>query len=272
MRVSRYRYLLGDSSAEASRLRAQARLWDPFSHALFDRLGVRRGWKVLEIGPGQGSLHLELRRRVRGPVDAVERSAAFADRLEKLCAKDRRGLGRLWRCDLIDADLPNAHYDLIFARWVFLFLPEPLAHIKKLAAALKPGGRLALVDYHRKTEALIPTPPEWDDFVEADLAFFRSQGGDASIASRLPVLYAKAGLQTTEIVPEIKLGRPGSEVWEWVTRYFLGVLDRLAAFRPLTPAKARRLRRAWIAAGRRKETLFIAPAVVSVVGRRSLRT
>ena len=49
----RYRYLLGDSRREAARLRAQARLWDPVAVALFDRLGVRRGSRVLEVGPGQ---------------------------------------------------------------------------------------------------------------------------------------------------------------------------------------------------------------------------
>jgi hypothetical protein len=72
-----YRYLLGDSPGEAVRLRAQARLWDPLAFALFDRLKVRPGWKVLEVGPGQGSLHVELRRRLRGPLDAVERYAAL---------------------------------------------------------------------------------------------------------------------------------------------------------------------------------------------------
>src|SRR5689334_24623962 len=106
-RMSRYRYILGDSRREAARLRAQARLWDPIAHALFDRLGVRRGWKVLEIGPGQGSIHLELRRRVDGPVDAVERSPAFAARLEALCRRDGRGPGRIQVADLEHAELPR---------------------------------------------------------------------------------------------------------------------------------------------------------------------
>ena len=83
-RSSSYTYLLGDSAAEASRLRAQARLWDPTAHALFDRLKIRRGATVLEIGPGAGSLHRELRRRVRGPVDAVEPSEAFAAGIARL--------------------------------------------------------------------------------------------------------------------------------------------------------------------------------------------
>src|SRR5688572_27318770 len=118
-----YKYLLGDTRREASRLRFQARLWDPVSLDLFDRIGVRRGWKVLEVGPGEGSLHLELRRRVGGPVDVVERSPVFTARLERACRRDGLGTGRVWQTDLIKAPLPRETYDLIFVRWVFLFLP-----------------------------------------------------------------------------------------------------------------------------------------------------
>src|SRR5580765_5144824 len=111
----RYRYLLGDSRRETLRLQRQARLWDPTAHALFDRLNVKRGWSVLEIGPGQGSLHMELRRRVRAPVDIVERSISFSDSLRRRCRSDGFGAGAVWKCDLIDAALPRNAYDLIFA-------------------------------------------------------------------------------------------------------------------------------------------------------------
>jgi SAM-dependent methyltransferase len=174
--VKRYTYLLGDHRTEAARLRAQAKLWDPVSLALFDRLGVGRGWKILEIGPGQGSLHMELRRRVRGPVDAVERSTVFVDALRRRTSRDGFGAGRIWQTDLIDAQLPSGGYDLIFARWVFLFLPRPDGHVRKLARALRPGGLLALQDYHRETFALVPRPAEWANFMAADRAFFASQG------------------------------------------------------------------------------------------------
>jgi len=260
--VKRFRYLLGDSRGEAARLRAQGRLWDPVAHALFDRLGVKRGWRVLEVGPGQGSLHLDLRRRVGGPIDAVERSPVFASRLRRLCARDP---GRIWAEPLLDADLPRGYYDLVFARWVFLFLPDPLAHVRKLAASLRPGGLLAVEDYYRETLGMIPRPPEWDDFLSADRSFFRSEGGDASIASRLPELYRQAGLEVTDVTPHIKTGRPGSREWKWMTSYFLGVMDRYAAFAPFTKAKAASLSRRWRAAS----GVLIAPAVVDVVGRKA---
>jgi SAM-dependent methyltransferase len=265
--TDRRRYLLGDAAREAARLRAQARLWDPVSLALFDRIGVRPGWRVLEIGPGQGSLHLALRRRVAGPVDAVERSAAFASRLEALTRRDRLGPGRIWQTTLLDAPLPRRHYDLIFARWVFLFLPDPIAHLRKLRRALKPGGLVALQDYHRETLALVPRPAEWYDFLAADRAFFASTGGDVSIGGRLPDLYRQAGLRTIDTRVTIKTGRPGSAVWRWLTTYFMGVMDEMASFPPFSPKSAMRLRRHWRAASRRSTSLLISPAVLDVVGR-----
>jgi len=266
-----YRYLLGDSRREAARLRAQARLWDPVAWGLFDRLGVGRGLRVLEIGPGQGSLHLELRRRVGGPVDAVERSAVFAKRLERLCARDGLGRGRIWACDLLEATLPREQYDLVFARWVFLFLPDPDAHLRKVVPALRPGGLLAIQDYHRDTWTLVPRPPEWRDFLAADRAFFAAQGADASVGGRLPALYRQAGLEVVQTVPTLKSGGPGSAVWNWLTAYVTSVIDRYARYPPLTSKKAARLLRAWRAAARDRTSLLIAPLVLDVVGRKPER-
>ncbi|HET9830962.1 MAG TPA: methyltransferase domain-containing protein [Vicinamibacterales bacterium] len=266
--MPRYRYLLGDSRREFARLRHQADIWDPTAHALFDRLKVTRGWRVLEIGPGQGSLHMHLRRRVRRPVDAVEPSGVFADSLRRRSQRDGFGAGTLWECNLVDAPLPRNTYDLIFARWVFLFLPNPAAHLKKLITALKPGGRLAIQDYSRWTLRMAPEPPEWENFLKADGAFFQSQGGDVNIGARLPQLYADAGLDVVDITPTIKFGRPGNAEWKWLTTYFLGVLPRYAAFRPFTPKQADSLRRHWLACATRRTSLLISPTVLDVVGRK----
>jgi SAM-dependent methyltransferase len=269
--VSRYTYLLGDARHEAARLRAQARLWDPASLALFDRLGIAPGWRILEVGPGQGSLNMELRRRVHGPVDAVERSPVFAQALSKRWRRDRLGDGHIWRSDLIDAPLPRAAYDLIFARWVFLFLPDPAMHLEKLVRALKPGGLIALQDYHRETFGLVPRPREWANFMAADRAFFATQGGDVSIGGRLPVLYRAAGLRVVDTVVTIKIGRPGSPVWNWLTTYFMGMMDRYARLPPFSRAQAAGVRRQWNASARQRTSLLIAPAVLDVVGRKPRR-
>lgn len=217
------------------------------------------------MGPGPGTLHRELRRRVRGPVDFVEPSRAFARALERRGARDGLGRGLAWPCPLSGADLPRGAYDLVFARWVFLFLPEPLAHLRKLARALKPGGLLAVEDYQRDTLALIPRPPHWEEFMAADRAFFASRGGEANAGAVLPGLCREAGLEVREVVPEVKWGRPGSAVWAWLSAYFLGVMGRYAAFPPFSAAKARAVSRAWRAAAGEKTALIIAPTVLGIV-------
>jgi SAM-dependent methyltransferase len=268
-----YTYLLGDSRTEAARLRAQARLWDPTAHALFERLKIRRGMRVLEIGPGAGSLHRELRRRVCGPVDAVEPSETFARGIERLAARDGFGRGQIWRAQLAGVQLPDAAYDVIFARWVFLFLPDPAAHVRQLAHALRPGGTLAVEDYQRETLRMIPPPAAWERFLAADRAFFETQGGDASIGARLPSLFTAAGLEVVDITPTVRSGHPGSPVWNWLSSYFVGgVIDRLVGLSGFTAANARQLKRDWIAASKQPASVLMGPALIDVVGRRSGRS
>lgn len=276
-RPDSFTYILGDSPKETERLRAQAALWDPVSHALFDRIGLPRrqasmrklrSKRILEIGPGHGSLHLELRLRNGAPIDAVERSPVFAQRLQDIAGRDRLGAGNVMQCDLIDAPLPPNFYDVIFARWVFLFLPDPLAHIRKLVRALKPGGVLAIQDYHRETFDMVPRPAAWAAFLAADRVFFASQGGDVSIGSKLPTLYRRAGLAIESITPTLRVGQPGSATWEWVTTYSLGIMPRYATLGPLSKPEAQQLVTEWRRAGRSQATLLIAPTLLDVVGRK----
>ena len=116
---------------------------------------------------------------------------------------------------------------------------------------------------------MVPEPPEWDNFLKADAAFFASQGGDVNIGAHLPEIFAKAGLEVIDVTPTTKYGRPGNAEWQWLTTYFLGVLPRMAACRPFSPAQAASLKRFWITAGREKTSLLISPTVLDVVGRKA---
>ncbi|MGC4085113.1 MAG: hypothetical protein QM736_24100 [Vicinamibacterales bacterium] len=154
---------------------------------------------------------------------------------------------------------------------MFLFLPDPAAHIKLLARALKPGGLLAVQDYHRDTFMLVPRPEEWDAFIAADRAFFASQGGNVSIGVRLPAMMREAGLRVTSIEQTTQDGHPGSPTWNWVTNYVLSVIDRLDHSPTFTRATAASLKRQWLASGRDRSTLLIAPCVLDVVARKPRR-
>ncbi len=274
MKQGKYRYILGTSSFEVRRLRFQAGLWEGMTEALFDRLKVGPGWHCLEVGAGIGSVLLPLAERVRGRggrVDAIERSPKYAAFLRSQMR--RRGLShvRLIEADLRSAALPSSAYDLIFARWVFLFIPEVEAHLRLLLRALKPGGLLAVEDYHRSSMAVYPPLPHWKELILADAAWFASQGGDVNVGGRLPQLYRKVGLKLVDLTPNIKVGGPESDVWKWAEAYFTGYLDQMAQFKPFTSTKAARFRTGWMRAKRTPGSIFISPTVLDVVGRKPIR-
>ena len=164
--------------------------------------------------------------------------------------------------------MPNT-YDLIYARWVFCFLPDPELHIRELAEALKPGGLLAIQDYaHRESFALFPRPAEWVDFLVADRAMFGAYGGDISIGGQLPMLYRRAGLELVDVALTLMSGASGSPVWEWLFSYFGSVRERIGSTPPMDAAKAVGLWHAWCAAAADRHAFVVAPTVVDVVGRK----
>ena len=63
-------------------------------------------------------------------------------------------------------------------------------------------------------------------------------------------------------------GRPKSPVWNWLTTYFMGVMDRYAEFPPFDRAQAAHLRRYWLTASGSATSRLIAPALLDVVGQK----
>ena len=46
------KYLLTNDEAELERLRLQARVWEPETETMLDRIGIQPGWRCLDLGCG----------------------------------------------------------------------------------------------------------------------------------------------------------------------------------------------------------------------------
>lgn len=125
--------------------------WDNLRDQLFGRtvwaqalLGVvDEEWIVGDLGCGSGHLLEALAGSVRNVI-GVDDSAAMLQaarrRVRGLGAVDLRR-GRLESLPLDDAEL-----DVAFCVLVLHHVPEPLAALREAARALRPGGRLVVVD------------------------------------------------------------------------------------------------------------------------------
>ena len=74
---------------------------------------------------------------------------------------------QLLRATLPDAELPDAYFDLVWARWMLSFPPDSEAIVARLATALAPGGLLVVQDYNHDGVGLWPESRAFRAAIEA---------------------------------------------------------------------------------------------------------
>jgi SAM-dependent methyltransferase len=122
---------------QVARLRALESVLDPGSIHHLDRLGVAPGWRCLEAGAGGGSIASWMCDRVgaSGTVTAIDIDTTQLQHLSR---------ANLAICehDVTVDDLPWGDFDLVHMRLLLAWLADPGQALRRLIAALRPGGRL----------------------------------------------------------------------------------------------------------------------------------
>ncbi len=119
-----------------------------------------------------------------------------------------------------EVDLPHEHYDLVFARWVLSFAPDPVGFLGRLFQALKPGGVVALQDYYYEGLSLFPLGGGFGKAHDAVVRFYNSEGGDPYVAGKVPAVFRAHGIRLAEFAPHCLAGGPESGVMQWAGLFF----------------------------------------------------
>jgi len=223
-------YILGTNDDEIERLALQHRVWRPHVLAAWQRAGIGRGSRVLDIGAGPGYATFDLAEIVGpgGHVTAVERSRNFVDALN--ASVRTRGLANVevHQLDLMNDELPANNYDFAWCRWVAMFVTDPARLIAKLTASLVRGGIAIFHEYAQySTWRLSPRLSAQEEFIRRVTDTWRINGGDSDVALRLPAMLAGNGLAIRSTRPLIFSVGPSDEMWQWPASFIRGGLVRL---------------------------------------------
>jgi SAM-dependent methyltransferase len=127
-RMYEYRFRGIDQSAREA-------VWGPIARFVYERLG--RPERVLDPAAGRGEFINAIPAKERWAVDRTEFAAAGP------------GSGiRMVVADVMEADLPDDHFDAVFVSNFLEHLPDHEAvdaFLKRMSAALRPGGLIAVM-------------------------------------------------------------------------------------------------------------------------------
>jgi len=143
---------LFDTASDAGQLQVDclSHMLDGTTRGVLDDVGVREGWRCLELGAGNGSVARWLAGRVgdTGAVDAVDVDVTHLD----------PGPGvTVHRHDVNDGLPVEGPFDLIHARLLLMHLARREEILRELAGALAPGGCLVVTDVSDRIPVAAPS-------------------------------------------------------------------------------------------------------------------
>lgn len=142
--------------------------------AILDALGLTQGMAVADVGAGTGLFTLAMAERVgpKGKVYAVDVQSYFLDHIRQKALEAKLDNVALVRAEQGSARLPAGSVDLVLMCDSYHHVEQPAAYLASLEAALRPGGRLVIVDYI----AIEGTSEKWMlEHVRATPAEFRAE-------------------------------------------------------------------------------------------------
>lgn len=214
-------YALGREGAEkieSERLALLAEVYDPLTEYQLDAIGVAEGWSCLDAGAGAGAVTRLLAARVggSGSVLATDLDVRLLEGLASETVEVRQH-------DLLADTLPRGAFDLVHARCLLMHLPSRLEALRRLRAAVRPDGWIAICDSDFSTIEISTSSVAWRRVWSAFLDATIATGWDSRYGARLEGdldAIELRDLRTESVCRRV----PGGSPWP---RLFAATLERM---------------------------------------------
>jgi SAM-dependent methyltransferase len=193
-------YVIRGGQQGKARLHLIASALRPTTLRLLQAAGISEGMACLDVGCGGGDVTVELARLV-GPDGSVV--GIDMDGVKLSLAQQDAGQERLTNVAFHERDVTTLDaegmYDLVYARFLLTHMPDPLAVVRNMLRAAKPGGAIVVEDLDHTASFCYPACAALDRHVVLYNEAARLRGADPEIGPKLPGLLRQAGARDIQL-------------------------------------------------------------------------
>lgn len=164
------------------------------SAAVIPNLPIKPGMSVLDVGCGWGDMSLQVAQMV-GPAGRV----VGIDCVEKFLAEARKDAAAMGLSNVefargdAEVALPENEFDYVVARFGTMFFTNPVAALRRMRLALRPGGQMTHIVWRRRQDN-----PAWQKPMDIVLRHLPPPGDEADTCGPGP--FSMGNQETTGLM------------------------------------------------------------------------
>jgi phosphatidylethanolamine/phosphatidyl-N-methylethanolamine N-methyltransferase len=124
-----------------------------------ERMGIKDGDRVLEVGVGTG-INLALYPR-EAVVTGIDYTAAMLEKARERAARKKGAPVRLLQMDAADLRFADDSFDIVYAPYVISVVADPVKVAQEMYRVCRPGGRVIILNHFLSSNRFLSRLERW---------------------------------------------------------------------------------------------------------------
>ena len=121
--------------------------------AALERMAIRPGARILEVGVGTGINTSLYPRNCR--VTGIDLSSSMLEKARERVARERLRNVRLIEMDAANLTFADDAFDIVYAPYLVSVVPDPVQVVREMRRVCRPGGTIVILNHFRSANVIL---------------------------------------------------------------------------------------------------------------------